>query len=130
MTLKIHPSVGIARLGNSPEQNIVETEWVNELFSYKDVGVGEISGNQEDDETTIPVYFIEADKQLVRGRSGSEQVSSRNSIHNIEGKRFQLDREKFDLLMLSKVVERGGRTFPEQNVQAFYKLKMGIGSCR
>ncbi|PSL48260.1 L-lysine 6-oxidase [Chitinophaga niastensis] len=48
---------------------LVETERVNELFTYKDVPVGDISGNKSDDETTIPVYFIQEDKQAVKKMS-------------------------------------------------------------
>ncbi|SFE46695.1 L-lysine 6-oxidase [Chitinophaga sp. CF118] len=48
---------------------IVETERVNELFSYQDVPVGTISGNPEDDETTIPVFFIQQNKNIVKKQS-------------------------------------------------------------
>lgn len=48
---------------------LVETERVNELFTYKDVPVGDISGNKNDDETTIPVYFIQENKQAVKKMS-------------------------------------------------------------
>lgn len=36
-----------------------ETERTNEQFEFKEVGVGQISGNGDDDETTIPVFFID-----------------------------------------------------------------------
>ncbi|RAJ24642.1 CTQ-dependent lysine 6-oxidase LodA [Pedobacter cryoconitis] len=70
-------SLGFIRDQNAGQPGfpyIVETERVNELFSYKDVGVGEISGNPEDDETTIPVYFIEPDKRLIRNRGGRGEM--------------------------------------------------------
>lgn len=43
---------------------------------------------------------------------GNTHISSRNSIHNPTGKSYQLDRGKFDLLMISEVARRGGRIFP------------------
>lgn len=43
---------------------------------------------------------------------GNNYVSSRNSIHRAEGKSYQLDREKFDLMMVSAVASRGGQIFP------------------
>ncbi len=36
-----------------------ETERTNELFSYVEYGVGQVSGNGDDNETTIPVFYIE-----------------------------------------------------------------------
>ena len=45
-----------------------ETERNNELFSYQEVGVGEISKNVQDNETTIPVFFIEPDSEKVKKR--------------------------------------------------------------
>lgn len=42
-----------------------ETERTNELFSYKEVPVGFVSGNNQDNETTIPVFFIEDNLQEV-----------------------------------------------------------------
>lgn len=38
-----------------------ETERTNLLFSFKEVGVGQISGNGDDNETTIPFFFIQED---------------------------------------------------------------------
>jgi L-lysine 6-oxidase len=32
------------------------------LFDFKEVGVGQISGNSEDNDTTIPVFFINTNK--------------------------------------------------------------------
>ncbi|EGM78558.1 hypothetical protein Rhein_1334 [Rheinheimera sp. A13L] len=46
-----------------------ETERNNEIFSYKEVGVGAITGNPDDNETTIPVFYIEADTQQVKAKS-------------------------------------------------------------
>lgn len=46
-----------------------ETERNHELFSFKEVPVSQISGNQSDDETTIPVFFIEEDREVVKNKS-------------------------------------------------------------
>jgi L-lysine 6-oxidase len=48
---------------------IVETERNNELFSYTEVPVGKVSGNKDDNETTIPVFYIEPDKKVIQTRS-------------------------------------------------------------
>ncbi|QEC53510.1 L-lysine 6-oxidase [Anseongella ginsenosidimutans] len=45
-----------------------ETERTNELFSYKEVPVGFVSGNSEDNETTIPVFYIEDNWRKVKER--------------------------------------------------------------
>jgi L-lysine 6-oxidase len=39
-----------------------ETERNNEIFQYQEVGIGQITGNIDDSETTIPVFFIDADQ--------------------------------------------------------------------
>ncbi|WP_236979104.1 CTQ-dependent lysine 6-oxidase LodA [Membranihabitans maritimus] len=46
-----------------------ETERNNELFSYKEVPVGTISGNDQDNETTIPVFYIEESMKKVAQKS-------------------------------------------------------------
>lgn len=46
-----------------------ETERNNELFSYKNMPVSDISGNPDDAETTIPVFYIEEQLQTVSSRS-------------------------------------------------------------
>lgn len=46
-----------------------ETERNHEIFSYKEVGVGAITGNPDDNETTIPVFYIEPDPQQVKTKS-------------------------------------------------------------
>ncbi|MBL4705302.1 MAG: CTQ-dependent lysine 6-oxidase LodA, partial [Flavobacteriales bacterium] len=54
-----------------------ETERTNELFSYKEIGVGQVSGNGVDDETTIPVFFIDPDIKRIeqKGKRGKKLVS-------------------------------------------------------
>ncbi|NVK72929.1 MAG: hypothetical protein HWE24_05560 [Oceanospirillaceae bacterium] len=39
-----------------------ESERNNELFDFSAIGVGQISGNAEDNDTTLPVFFINAHK--------------------------------------------------------------------
>jgi len=48
---------------------LVETERNNELFSYQEVPVSDISGNPQDKDTTIPVFFIEPETDKVRQKS-------------------------------------------------------------
>lgn len=48
---------------------MVETERLNELFYCEEVPVGQISGNKEDDETTIPVYFIHQRQPKIKEKS-------------------------------------------------------------
>lgn len=55
--------------GNGGFPFIVETERNNVLFSYQEVPVGQISHNKDDDETTIPVFYIEPQVQKVKNRS-------------------------------------------------------------
>ncbi|OIQ27142.1 MAG: hypothetical protein BM564_13305 [Bacteroidetes bacterium MedPE-SWsnd-G2] len=43
-----------------------ETERTNELFSFVEYGVGQVSGNGADNETTIPVFFIEDDLNRIK----------------------------------------------------------------
>nr|WP_288811288.1 CTQ-dependent lysine 6-oxidase LodA [uncultured Sphingobacterium sp.] len=47
----------------------VETERNNEIFTYDNVPVSQISGNKEDNETTIPVFYIEENPQIIKKRS-------------------------------------------------------------
>lgn len=53
---------------------IVETERNNEQFSYKEVPVGEITGNDADNDTTIPVFFIEQNKHEVKKKSNKAKL--------------------------------------------------------
>lgn len=45
-----------------------ETERNHELFSYQEVGIGTITGNDADNETTIPVFYIESDNDVIYSR--------------------------------------------------------------
>lgn len=79
-------SLGFIRDQNPGQKGypyIVETERDNVLFSFRDVPVGEISGNPEDDATTIPVYFIEENRAVIRrrgrrGRRLADYLEQRN----------------------------------------------------
>ncbi len=56
---------------NNPETNypyFTETERNNLLFSYKEVGVGQITGNPDDSDTTIPVFYLEKDREKMAGK--------------------------------------------------------------
>lgn len=48
---------------------IVETERNNDLFTYKEIHIGQISGNVQDWDTTLPVFYIEPNKEKVSQRS-------------------------------------------------------------
>lgn len=47
----------------------VETERNNEIFTYKSVPISDISGNNSDKETTVPVFYIEKKVNVVKQRS-------------------------------------------------------------
>ncbi|KAA1245169.1 CTQ-dependent lysine 6-oxidase LodA [Aquimarina sp. RZ0] len=55
--------------GNIGFPYFTETERTNELFVYKEVGVGQISGNGDDDATTIPVFFIDDNIERVQQKN-------------------------------------------------------------
>jgi L-lysine 6-oxidase len=65
-------ALGFIRDRNSGSKGfpfLVETERNNDLFTHKDWYVSNISNNLEDGETTIPVFFIDPDKENVRAKS-------------------------------------------------------------
>jgi L-lysine 6-oxidase len=65
-------ALGFIRDKNSSSNGfpfIVETERNNEIFTFEDVPVGQISGNSSDNETTIPVFFIEPNSKVIKGKS-------------------------------------------------------------
>lgn len=55
--------------GNAGFPFFTETERTNELFSFKEVPVSQITGNSDDEETTIPVFYIESDAQKISLKS-------------------------------------------------------------
>ncbi|MBL4608896.1 MAG: hypothetical protein JKY01_13850, partial [Pseudomonadales bacterium] len=62
-----------------------ETERNNELFSYKDVGVGSISGNPDDNETTIPIFYIEQSKDVVKAKG----LRAKKMVASLEKRAFK-----------------------------------------
>lgn len=55
--------------GNNGFPYFTEVERNNEIFSYKDIAVGEITGNEQDNDTSIPVFYIEEDTKKIRKKS-------------------------------------------------------------
>jgi L-lysine 6-oxidase len=45
-----------------------ETERNNELFGFREVPIGQITGNSDDNDTTIPVYYIEPSTGQIRNK--------------------------------------------------------------
>lgn len=45
-----------------------ETERNNALFTFQEVPVSAVSGNSQDSDTTIPVYYIEKDTRVIKAR--------------------------------------------------------------
>lgn len=64
-----------------------ETERNNDLFSYKELGVGSVSGNGADNETTLPVFYIEED--AIRTVSGKRSAKARKMRTFLEERAFK-----------------------------------------
>lgn len=65
-------ALGFIRDQNAGSQGfpfMVETERNNELFTVEEVPVSQISNNPADDETTIPVFFLNTNKAAVKSQS-------------------------------------------------------------
>jgi L-lysine 6-oxidase len=65
-------ALGFIRDKNAGSQGypfMVETERTNEIFTYKNWYMSNISNNLEDSETQIPVFFIEPNREKVKNRS-------------------------------------------------------------
>lgn len=65
-------ALGFIRDKNSASQGVpflVETERNNELFTYENFPISNISGNPDDSETTIPVFYIHENKEKVKNKS-------------------------------------------------------------
>lgn len=60
--------------GNSGFPFMLETERNNELFTSQEVPVSQISGNLEDRDTTIPVFYIEPNTATVKAKSAKAQM--------------------------------------------------------
>lgn len=55
--------------GSKSYPYLMEIERNNDLFTYQNYPMGKISGNSADNETTIPVFYIESNMAKVRKRS-------------------------------------------------------------
>ncbi|MDF1694877.1 MAG: CTQ-dependent lysine 6-oxidase LodA [Saprospiraceae bacterium] len=62
-----------------------ETERTHELFSFKEVGIGQVSGNGDDSETTIPVFYIEEDLT----RIGHKNERAKRLVSFLEKRAFK-----------------------------------------
>lgn len=62
-----------------------ETERNHEIFSYQEVGVGTITGNPDDNETTIPVFYIEQNTQQIKAKS----ARAAQMVQALEQRAFQ-----------------------------------------
>ncbi|MCL4103593.1 UNVERIFIED_CONTAM: hypothetical protein GTU68_059672 [Idotea baltica] len=51
-----------------------ETERNNELFTFDDLEVGKVSGNPDDDETVIPVFYIEQKTQKIMAKGARAEA--------------------------------------------------------
>ena len=60
--------------GNPGFPYFTETERNNEIFTFKDVPVGDISGNTNDNDTSIPVFYIEENKAKIRRKSSRAKL--------------------------------------------------------
>lgn len=62
-----------------------EVERNNYLFSYKEIGVGQVTGNAADNETTLPVFYIEENLDKV----GSKGLEAKRFVEYIERRAFK-----------------------------------------
>lgn len=69
-----------ATSGNFPY--LVETERLHGMFEYKEVPVGDISGNPEDDETTIPVWYSRPPAKLPRPHAALLKARADEELFN------------------------------------------------
>jgi L-lysine 6-oxidase len=86
--------------GNSGFPYLLETERNNELFTSEEVPVGQISGNQEDNATTIPVFFIEPQASTVKAKS----LKAKNLMEHLEEVGFKA----IEMHPESNIVPRSG----------------------
>ena len=71
-------ALGFIRNQNASESQsdypyLVETERTHELFKYQEVPVGVITGDDRDNDTTIPVFSMDYDQESVSSKSGRAQ---------------------------------------------------------
>ncbi|WP_435263319.1 CTQ-dependent lysine 6-oxidase LodA [Tenacibaculum sp. nBUS_03] len=81
-------SMAFIRNTNSQDKGFpyfTETERTNELFSFVEYGVGQVSGNGDDNETTIPVFYIEDDLK----RIGEKNERAKKLVSFLEKRAFK-----------------------------------------
>jgi len=71
--------------GNIGFPYLLETERNNELFTSEEVPVGKISGNPEDDATTVPVFYIETKSSM----SKTQNAKALSLLEHFEGIGFK-----------------------------------------
>jgi L-lysine 6-oxidase len=71
--------------GNIGFPYLLETERNNELFTSEEVPVGKISGNPEDDATTVPVFYIETKSSM----SKTQNARALSLLEHFEGIGFK-----------------------------------------
>uniref|UniRef100_UPI0040491CCE CTQ-dependent lysine 6-oxidase LodA n=1 Tax=Flavobacterium sp. TaxID=239 RepID=UPI0040491CCE len=75
---------------------MLETERNLEIFTSEEVPVGKISGNAEDNETTIPVFFIEPKKSVVKNKSLKAKLLMEH-LEEVGFKAIEIQSEGFGL---------------------------------
>ncbi|WP_313263362.1 CTQ-dependent lysine 6-oxidase LodA [Sphingobacterium sp.] len=74
----------------------VETERNNEIFTYDNVPVSQISGNTEDQETSIPVFYIEEQAHVITQRSNKGRLLMEH-LEEVGFKKIELAAERMPL---------------------------------
>jgi len=74
----------------------VETERNNEIFTYDNVPVSQISGNMEDQETSIPVFYIEEQAHVITQRSDKGRLLMEH-LEEVGFKKIELAAERMPL---------------------------------
>ncbi|WET68496.1 CTQ-dependent lysine 6-oxidase LodA [Sphingobacterium sp.] len=74
----------------------VETERNNEIFTYDNVPVSQISGNKEDQETSIPVFYIEEQAHVITQRSNKGRLLMEH-LEEVGFKKIELAAERMPL---------------------------------
>ena len=74
----------------------VETERNNEIFTYDNVPVSQISGNEEDQETSIPVFYIEEQAHVITQRSNKGRLLMEH-LEEVGFKKIELAAERMPL---------------------------------
>jgi len=62
-----------------------ETERTHELFSFKELGIGQVTGNDADNETTVPIFYIDEDLKSI----GEKSEKARKLVAFLERRTFK-----------------------------------------